>query len=166
MSLYVLDSDTFIQAHRSHYPIDVFPNFWEKLKQLASENKIISIDKVKNEIYENEDVLKDWIQINLDDNIFHTTQTQEVLSEYRKVVNWANSKSSQYMPNAINEFLDNDNADAWLIAFCLYNGHTIVTQEIGAPYSKSKIKIPDVCNAFNVRHINTISLFRELLIKI
>ena len=47
MSVYVVDSNFFIQAHRAHYPLDVAVSFWAKVKQLAYEGKIISIDNVK-----------------------------------------------------------------------------------------------------------------------
>lgn len=35
MSIYVVDSNVFIQAHRAHYPLDVAVSFWAKVKQLA-----------------------------------------------------------------------------------------------------------------------------------
>jgi hypothetical protein len=60
MSVYVVDSNFFIQAHRVSYPLDVAFSFWNKVKQLANDGKIISIDKVKQEIYQNEDALKQW----------------------------------------------------------------------------------------------------------
>ena len=44
MSLYIVDSNFFIQAHRAYYPIDVIQSFWTKVKQLADEGKIKSID--------------------------------------------------------------------------------------------------------------------------
>lgn len=166
MSLFVLDTNTFIQAYRAHYPIDVVPSFWNKLKQLIIENKVISIDKVKDEIYKNDDELKEWLSSNIDAAAFHPTQTTEVLIEYRKLSNWANSRSDHFQPKAITEFLDADNADAWLIAFCMQSGDVIVTQEVSAPNSKSKIKIPDVCDTFNVNYINTIKLFRELNVQL
>ncbi len=62
MSVYVLDSNFFIQAHRANYPLDVALSFWSKVKQLAEEGKIISIDKVKKEIFDHEDELKHWCE--------------------------------------------------------------------------------------------------------
>lgn len=47
---YVVDTNFFIQAHRTAYPLDVFPGFWKKIRDLANARKIISIDKVKKEI--------------------------------------------------------------------------------------------------------------------
>lgn len=58
MSVFLVDADFFIQAHRATYPLDVAKSFWEKLSKLAMGGKVTSIDKVKHEIYKNEDDLK------------------------------------------------------------------------------------------------------------
>ena len=73
MSVYVVDSNFFIQAHRANYPLDVATSFWNKVKQLAEEGKIISIDKVKKEIYDHEDDLKQWCEDNLPEDFFKDT---------------------------------------------------------------------------------------------
>ena len=57
MAIYLVDSNFFIQAHRVTYPLDVVTSFWSKVKKLAIDGKIISIDKVKGEIFENDDEL-------------------------------------------------------------------------------------------------------------
>ena len=44
---YVVDSNFFIQAHQVHYPMDVVPNFWVKVSELAHNGIIGSIDKVE-----------------------------------------------------------------------------------------------------------------------
>ena len=46
--IYVVDSNFFIEAHRATYPLDVAHSFWNKVKQLADDGKIVSIDKVKS----------------------------------------------------------------------------------------------------------------------
>ena len=68
------------------------------------------------------------------------------------------------MPNAINEFLDVDEADAFLISFALadMNNRILVTQEISKPNQKNKIKIPEPCNEFGVTFVSTITMFRQL----
>jgi len=73
MSIYVVDSNFFIQAHRAHYPFDVAVSFWNKVKQLAHAQKIISIDKVKDEIYGHNDELEEWCKANLPRDFFRTT---------------------------------------------------------------------------------------------
>lgn len=75
MDVYVVDSNFFIQAHRTNYPFDVAISFWNKIIELAENGIIISIDKVKNEIFKNDDELKQWCEINLPDDFFKDTTT-------------------------------------------------------------------------------------------
>lgn len=67
-----------------------------------------------------------------------------------------------FKPMAIQEFLTADLADPWLVAYAKANNCTIVTYEKSEPNRKSRIKIPEVCNQFGVRYINTVGLLREL----
>ena len=140
--------------------MDVASSFWTKVKELAASRKIISIDKVKNEIYNYEDELKQWCIVNLPSDFFKSTDG--LTNEYRIITSWAIARNNQYNQAAINEFLQADEADAWLVAFALNHRIPIVTQEKSAPNSKTKIKIPDVCLAFDIQNINTIEMFRQL----
>lgn len=117
MGIYVVDSNIFIQAHRVSYPLDVAFSFWNKFKQLAEEGKLISVDKVKNEIYDKNDALEEWCKVNLPEDFFK--ESSEVMAAYGQVSVWAISRSSHYMPNALNEFLDADEADAFIVAYAL-----------------------------------------------
>ncbi len=91
-------------------------------------------------------------------------ESSEVMAEYGQVSAWAISRSSNYMPNALNEFLDADEADAFIVAYALAdpNNRIVVTQEISQPNRKNKIKIPEVCIALNVQFVNTMDMFRRL----
>lgn len=162
MGIYVVDSNFFIEAHRINYPLDIAFSFWNKVKQLAEEGKIISIDKVKSEIYDKNDALEAWCLTNLPEDFFKDTSL--VISEYSQISGWAISRGDHYLRNAINEFLDADEADAFIVAFVLADplNRVVVTQEISQPNRISKIKIPDVCNTFNLRYLSTIQMFREL----
>ncbi len=99
MSVYVLDSNFFIEAHRLHYPIDIAFGFWNKVRDLAELGKIISIDKVKNELYDNNDALEEWCRSNLPDTFFK--KSSKILAEYIRVSNWAGSRSDHYLPNLL-----------------------------------------------------------------
>lgn len=162
MELYVLDSNFFIQAHRATYPLDIAISFWNKVKDLANAGNIISIDKVKDEIFLNEDELKEWCINNLPDHFFKSTS--DVMDKYALVSQWAISKNSHYSKNAIDEFLSSSEADAFLVAYAMVDidSRIIVTQETSNPNMKSKIKIPEPCSFFNVRFINVIQMFRKL----
>jgi hypothetical protein len=162
MSIFVVDSNFFIQAHRVHYPLDVAVSFWGKVRQLANEGKIISIDKVKDELYDKNDALEVWCNANLADDFFK--DTDEVMASYTRVAGWAVSKSAQYKPAALNEFLNANEADAFIIAFALHDNadRIIVTHEVAAPNAMKKIKIPDACDALDVSYVNTMEMFRQL----
>lgn len=163
MTKYILDTNFFIQAHRSTYPLDVFQSFWVKIKALSENGILVSIDKVRKEIFEkssHEDELRKWCESNLSENFFISTGSY--LENYIAIVKWTHSMSYHYTPNAIQEFLETDLADPWLIAFAMSNKGTIVTYEKSQPERQNRIKIPEVCNQFNVRYIDPIQMFREL----
>ncbi len=160
MNTYLLDTNCFIQAHRDTYPLDVAKSYWNKIKELADAGRIISIDKVRNEIYNYEDPLKAWCVQNLQGNFFHDSNT--CINEYTNVVQWAMSRNTHFSRNAIDEFMAVDIADAWLVSYCLLNNFVLVTHETSDPTCKRRIKIPDACIPFGVHHMNPIQMFRAL----
>lgn len=163
MSLYIVDSNFFIQAHRAYYPLDVITSFWTKIADLSNLGVIKSIDKVKLEIYDNsshEDELKVWCENNLPNDFF--INTESALGNYARIAKWANSMNQHYSHNAIEEFLSAELADPWLVAYAIGQDVTIVTYEKSEPNRKNRIKIPEVCNQFGIRYINTVEMLREL----
>ncbi len=158
----MVDTNFFIQAHRASYPLDVASSFWNKVKQLALEERIISIDKVKQEIFRNDDALKHWCKNNLPENFFK--DTTQIMTAYGQVVAWAASRSIHYLPKALGEFLSADEADAYIIAFALAenSNRIIVTQEISESNRRNKVKIPDACIDLNDRFVNVMDMFRQL----
>lgn len=162
MKTYVVDSNFFIQAHRAYYPLDVAVSFWRKVNQLAIAGKIISIDKVKDELYNKNDELESWCRTYLPDDFFK--DTTDVMPAYSRVVSWASVQRSRFQQKALDEFLSADEADAFLIAYALTDNmqRIIVTQEISQPERRNKIKIPEPSNELGVGYVDTMSMFRQL----
>jgi hypothetical protein len=162
MSGFLLDTNFFIEAHRTSYPLDVAPSFWNKIRDLSHAGKISSIDKVKAEIYSNEDPLKHWCNANIPTNFFQ--DSSGCLPNYITLTTWANSRIPPFTPAALAEFLGADEADAWLVAQALSSSTkiTIVTQEVSAPLMIRRVKLPDVCVAHNVDYCNAVEMFRKL----
>jgi hypothetical protein len=162
MALYVVDSNFFIDAHRRTYPLDIATGFWNKVSQLANAGTIVSIDKVRDELYDKNDALEDWCRTNLPQDFFK--DSGEVISEYSSVTAWAISMNHHYLPNALNEFMNADEADAFLIAYTLADtsNRILITQEISAPQKRNKIKMPDCCDSLGVTYAPTIEMFRQL----
>jgi hypothetical protein len=157
---FIIDSNFFIQAHRINYPFDVVPSFWLKVKELAERGVIISIDKVWNELHQNKDELTLWCEENLPDDFFK--DTSEIISNYVKVSSWANSMSNHYLPQALSEFLDADEADAWLVAYAIERKNIIVTHETSDLRTQKRVKLPDAANVFGVACQTTIDMFRMI----
>lgn len=161
MSVYVIDSNSFIQAHRVYYPLDVAYSFWQKVKQLADAGKIISIDKVRDEIFDHNDELEAWCKENLPNSFFKDSSAS--ILEYSQVTAWAISNNDHFLPKALNEFLDADEADAFMVAFVLNDPNKVlVTQETSEPFRRNKVKIPDACIALNIQYLNVMDMFRQL----
>lgn len=59
---YLLDANVFIEAARRYYAFDIAPPFWEALLEFAEKGKLISIDRVKNELLRGKDELSTWVK--------------------------------------------------------------------------------------------------------
>jgi len=154
--LYLLDSNTFIEAKNRYYGFDICPGFWQWMDANSPAGEVKSITMVYEELADGNDELADWIKTRKDDGRFLDISdplTQEVFSNIAAMV-----QSGPYKLAGITHFLNK--ADPWLIAKAKTTGGTVVTDEVSAPDSIRSVKIPDVCVAFGVPYINTFDLLR------
>jgi predicted nucleic acid-binding protein len=93
-----------------------------------------------------------------------TKDDQEVIRVYGELMQWA-VKQVQFSQAAKDEFARVENADAWIIAYARVHNYVIVTQEVLDLNIKKKIPIPNVCDQFDVKHIDTFKMLRELNFK-
>lgn len=163
-SVYVLDSDVFMTAARSYYAFDLVPAFWSGLVQEARNGRLLSIDRVKAEIDEGKDRLKQWAT-----NDFHPwfapTGTEPVVTVYASIIAWGMGQP-QFTGAAKAEFADAKNADPWLVAYAKATNSTVVTNEKYDANIRRKIKIPNVCNAFGVAHVDLFQMLRALALRL
>ena len=160
---YIIDSNCFVTSHRSFCPTDVGVSFWSKLRTLAENGKICSIDKVQDELYNNSDELKNWMETSLSDSFFVKFDNAMSVQKLTAIVQWATTNTF-YIPKAKTKFLRMDKADIYLASFASVNPAewTIVSMERSAPNSPGEIKLPDVCMQYNVKCIQLEEMFREL----
>lgn len=157
---YVLDSNAFIESARRHYSFDIAQPFWDNLLKLYKEQKICSIDKVLEEIKLGDDELKDWVT-NEGLEIFQSTKSDNVLEKYRSLVIWA-QEQAQFTQNARDNFMEDNYADAWILAFALANDYKIVTHERYDRFIRRKIPIPNVCKAYNIPYCDIYKMLKEV----
>lgn len=165
--LYILDTNVLIHPYRTTHPLDIHPSFWKKMSIILNRTEVLSIDKVKDEIYDHKDDLTDWCKLNTTAS-FWASSSQSIL-EYAKIQNWAQSKD--YNERALSDFANSKNADPFLVSYAMFlkvkedKNVTIVTLEVSNPDSKKIVKLPDVCMYFNIRFININEFFRELKVR-
>ncbi len=160
---YLLDSNIFIQAKNIQYPFDVFPGFWNWLERDMSVGLVNSIEPVYMELTKVKDDLQEWVSKYKNTGCFLRVDDLATQNAYKEVIDWVYSEDSQFNEAAKSEFLAV--ADSWLVAKAMASDSSIVTLEKFEPNSKKKIKIPNVCNRFNVRYLNTVELLRTMGIK-
>ena len=162
---FVLDANVFISAHRSYYPNDLCPGFWDSLIQHIRAGSLLSIDKVRSELLdvslredEEPDALYYWTK-DSPRNLFVSTSERAVVDAYKDVVAWVYN-SPQFHRGAKDEFARK--ADGWLVAYTQVHSLTLVTQEVWNPDIKKRVPIPNVCDQFKVDYVNTFEMLRQL----
>ncbi|HOJ50473.1 MAG TPA: DUF4411 family protein [Spirochaetota bacterium] len=164
--IYLLDSNIFITPANTFYRFAFGMNFWNFLVDKAENGKLASLDKVKEEINRCENNLKEWAN-NYFSNYFLNTKDPKVIQKYSELMRWAESKNNHYTRNAIDEFMKEDNADPWLIAFALSKkeNYKIVTFEKFNKDQKNRIPIPNVCKEFNLYTCDLYQMLKDLNFK-
>ncbi|HUT99437.1 MAG TPA: DUF4411 family protein [bacterium] len=160
--VFLLDANVFIEAARRYYAFDLVPRFWDSLVEYASLGRIRSIDRVKHELERGKDELASWVEGYFQD-AFASTDEDEVVQIYKKIIKWVNSES-QFTEEAKATFAGG--ADGWLVAYAKVKGCIVVTQEISEPFSKRKVKIPDVCIKGGLSFLDTFEMLRTLGIRL
>jgi hypothetical protein len=152
---YVLDANVFINSHQCQYGMDFCPAFWDWLTARNKAGRIFSIDSVRAELEECDDELCDWAKRQGDE--FFLPFDQDASNQLARVMAWVEDQS-RFKRSAKDLF--GTGADMFLIAYALAHAHIIVTHELPAPKSKTKVKIPDVCDGLGVQYISLWALLR------
>lgn len=162
---FVLDASVFIGAHRTYYSFDFCPGFWNCLLLHFHGGALLSIDYVRNELLDiskskdvKPDALYKWTKA-APRGLFVSSSEQPVVTAYREIMAWVYSRP-QFLQDAKSEFAKK--ADGWLVAYAQAHGITVVTQEVYDPRIRKKVPIPNVCQQFNVRYLNTFEMLRQL----
>lgn len=163
-SIYLLDADVLITAKNSYYAFDICPGFWKGLLHQHQQGRVFSVSRVRTEILrgsQTEDLVQ-WVKSQVPNEFFFEVDEGEVPAAFAEVMSWA-QRNTQFTDSAKAEFADA--ADGWLVASAMIHGGVVVTNETSHPDSKKRIKLPDVCNQFNVVHKGTFRMLRELVLQ-
>lgn len=163
--VFLLDTNVFIEPKSRWYPFDVVPGYWDFLRQELGGEHVRSIVHVYNELQGHADELSDWAKRIGRKQFEDCADDSGVFLRYLEVASYVQSlegdKPGQKRRSAIEEFLREGVADPWLVAHASVYGETLVTQEVRHQLKLSKVSLVDICNHFEVRHIEVVSFLRE-----
>ena len=151
---YYLDSNVFIEANRRYYGLDFCPAFWDWLRAQNAVGKVFSVQAVARELSQGNDELKEWAAERGEG--FFVPPEAHVESKLEQIQSWVSEQN--YAPSAIATFLES--ADHYLISQALADGHHVITREV-AENSKKRVKIPNVCQAFDIRCVSLFDVLRN-----
>ncbi len=151
---YLLDSNVFIQAKNLHYGFDFCPGFWDWLLEQNKCGKVLSIDKVLDELEAGEDELATWATAGGLE--FFLPLDPTIIPALGQLSEWIIKQN--YRSAAKNAFFQV--ADYYLIAYALAYSHTVITHEIPAN-SDRKVKIPNVCLGLGIKVMSPYEMLRK-----
>lgn len=155
--MYLLDANTYIQAKNLHYQMSFCPAYWAWLDKQYEVSALASIRTIYDELSEGDDELSEWVKVRKDH--FLPVSQDEVQEKFAEVAQYVADLEGK-KPEFVAEFLDK--ADPWLVASAAVNGGTVVTHEVPVPANSTKVKIPNICDAFEVPYITTFQLLNRL----
>ncbi|MEG0621026.1 MAG: DUF4411 family protein [Raoultibacter sp.] len=157
MDRFIVDTNILVTAKNSEYGFDICPGFWDLLKKGFQSGRVVSHRLVRKEVLVGADELTEWVS-ELNESYF-LDETEAEVKQYLEMCQWV--KRNSYKETAIRDFESPGNADALLCAKAHVMGLVVVTLEVPSR-SVSRVKIPDVCDAFDVRYLKTFEFVREL----
>jgi hypothetical protein len=136
--------------------MDIVPAFWSWLDQQFDAGVIYSSLFVYDELTDGSDDLAEWAKFRKDSGMF-VPPSDMVQATFRQIADYVNANFPQ--PQA-QVFLDG--ADPWVIAEAKVGNAIVVTHEILVPPNSSKVKIPNICQHFQVDCHNVYRMLRDL----
>lgn len=159
---YIIDSNILISSSRRFYPFDIMPGFWRQFLEKI-DGKVVLIDKVKEEIFNGDDELSDWLRENQSCFIQKNMSDIDVINAYSKIIQNV-ADDFNYREAAKEEFARV--ADSWICAHALAHEYVVVTEETYEPDGKKRVKIPNICRDYGIEYINMLQFFRNIEVKI
>ncbi len=153
MRKYLLDTSVLIAAKKKHYGMDFCPAFWEWLVSANRSNIVNSVEAVYDELATGSDELSDWA--NERGEAFFLQADDATLKSMKRISHWVVSQN--YTQSAVADFLAV--ADYALVACAHAHKFTVVTHEIRTNQT-TKVKIPNVCEAFQVEVTDPFAMLR------
>ena len=160
MTKFLIDTNSIVEAKDFFYAFDICPGFWNALLRHHELGEVYSIDHVKSELTEGNDILVRWAK-KMPKGFFLPTITADVANQYATIIQWV--QANYQRQDAVSSFAAK--ADGWLIAYAKVHGFTIVSEEKLNLDMKKRVANPNVCHQFGVPYCNVFELLRKIKVK-
>ena len=154
----VPDVNTLIEAKNRYYQMHICPGYWDWLIKANQTGEVNSIRSVRDELQRGNDTLAEWAKNHA--HLFLDESDDATQTAFAKIAQHVASNAQQMKAGAIEEFLGG--ADPWLIAKAMTTDATVVTHEQLNLAARRKFLIPNVCQHFGVRFVDTFELLNAL----
>lgn len=158
--IYLLDSNTFIEAKNRYYSMTTCPAYWDWLDREHRNQHLKSISSVYDELENFGDALSVWVKDRK--SLFMDIDDPETQNNFLKVIEILQDQieNKGMHANALGEFLKG--ADPWLIAKAMTLGGTVVTHEQPVINIKRRFLIPNICQELGVPYVDTFTVLDQL----
>lgn len=160
-NIYVIDASSLIRIKPEDYPHDIFVSLWSNMENLVREGRLRSSILVFDELKRKDDHIYEWAKKNksmlfIDITPQQTKIVKEILKtdDFRALVD-PRAQGGEADPFIIAIAREKE-AQQTLISF--NKKKIVVTEE---KLSGNKIRIPFVCQHFEIECINIFDLFRR-----
>jgi predicted nucleic acid-binding protein len=157
---YLFDSNIFIRS-KNEMPMDTWPTFWTRMTEMIMAGQVYISVKVKQEIENGNDELTDWLKKSAPQSCFVPIDS-DILIKYGETQNWAALQPFKEQARQVFAQV----ADAYIVATAAAKNMTLVTYEKSNPLSKSRVMIPDACDAIGADYCDLNAALRGMNIKI
>lgn len=148
--IYCVDTSAWLDGWIRDYPPDVFPSLWERLTELIAAGLIKCSEEVYVELDKKDDGLHGWLKARKEVLVPIDRDIQRIVSELLRA-----------HPRLVDTHRNRSQADPFVIATAEKLKAVVVTGE--KPRGKMDTpKIPDVCDARDIRCIPFLEMLREL----
>mgnify|MGYP005855285373 CR=1 FL=1 len=156
--LYLLDANVLIDANRDYYPMSRVPEFWGWLLHHAQNGTVKLPQEIFSEPKSGSDQLAKWLKRGNDGTAL-ILKEEVAVDLVRQVI------EEGYSPDLTDEEVVKIGNDPFLIAYAMADpsSRCVVTTEASKPSTqRANRRVPDVCDQFGVKSINTFRFIREL----
>lgn len=155
--LFILDANIFMEACNRYYSRDICPGFWECLEYYCQEGRVISVDRVRDEIRRS-GTLDEWVD-QAPGKLFAVSSEQPVTGAYKEIIGWVQG-NRQFLPASKAKFARG--ADGWVAAYAKVHDAVVVSHEAFSQDVKKKVPLPNVCRQFGIAYKDAFEMLREL----